>query len=188
MGLVSRLMRPRYARWLESRIAWRAKRYPVPAAPPTFALLTVLYEKSDAALFEETARSVAEQSLPCTEWVILAQGAISPALRDALQILGQKEQVRLLEQPRNLGIVGGLRLCLEAARARYVVPLDGDDLLTPDALQVLASALARDPATAFAYSDEDALVEGTPRQPYWRPDWDEVLNLETSYIWHLCAF
>ena len=76
----------------------------------------MLYEKSDGALFRETARSVAAQALPCTEWIILAQGEIAPPLRDELEALRRDARVKILEQPRNLGIIRGLRLCLEAAR------------------------------------------------------------------------
>jgi hypothetical protein len=95
--------------------------------------------------------------------------------------------VRFDEVPENLGIVGGVRACLERADGDYVVPLDADDLLTPDALAVLArEALARG-RPAMLYSDEDLLVEGEPRSPYLRPDWDPALNLAGSYVWHLCA-
>ena len=45
MGFLSRFRRPGYARWLEQRIAWRRNAYPVPAAPPSFALLTTLYDR-----------------------------------------------------------------------------------------------------------------------------------------------
>ena len=37
------------------------------------------------------------------------------------------------------------------------------------------------------FSDEDALVEGKPVSPYLRAAFDPVLNLDSSYIWHLCA-
>ena len=40
----------------------------------------------------------------------------------------------------------------------------------------------------LVYSDEDHLVRGVPKAPYFRPDWDPVLNLCTSYVFHVCAF
>ena len=66
-------------------------------------------------------------------------------------------------------------------------PVDADDLVEEDALEVLEAVLAGTPAD-FAYSDEDILSDDGALARYSRPDFDPVLNLETSYIWHLCAF
>lgn len=151
-------------------------------------MLTALYAKSDAALFGALAASVERQSLPCKEWIIAAQGPLSPELRERIESVRRHPWTRIIELPTNLGIVRSARLCLDAAQADYVVPVDGDDLLTLDALQVLACALSRAPGTLFMYSDEDQLIDGVPAHPYWRPDWDPVLNLESSYVWHLSAF
>ena len=67
----------------------------------------------------------------------------------------QHPAVQLHRIDRNAGIIGGLRFCLERAKRRYVVPLDSDDLLTPDAVRVLSHALKRSGYPALAYSDED---------------------------------
>jgi hypothetical protein len=126
--------------------------------------------------------------LPYLEWVLVAQGPLSEAADRLLDELVADSRVRVSRLPDNLGIVGGLRRCLEAACGDYVVPVDGDDLLTPDALQILASAIEEARGAACLYSDEDILRGTTATAPYWRPEWDPVLNLSSSYIWHLCAF
>ncbi len=96
--------------------------------------------------------------------------------------------VRVLREPQNLGIVGGMRVCLEAATGRYVVPLDADDLLAEDALQWLAHVVAERDRPAFVYSDEAIRAGSRPRALFRRPAFDRLLNLECSYVWHLCAF
>ena len=73
------------------------------------------------------------------------------------------------------------------ARRSTSFPVDADDLVEEDALEVLEAALARTSAD-FAYSDEDILPDDAALARYSRPDFDPVLNLETSDIWHLCAF
>jgi hypothetical protein len=65
--------------------------------------------------------------------------------------------------------------------------MDGDDLLTPDALQVLAAEV-RANAPGLIYTDEDVCDDRTFGSPFFRPDFDRVLNAETSYVWHLCAY
>jgi hypothetical protein len=177
-----------YPEWLANRIAERGASYPVEGPPVTFSVMTTVYEKTDAVLLKETERSLAAQSFPFHEWIILAHGPISAELNALLQKLAQSDRIRVHRLPDNLGIAGGMRFCLEAAQGEYVVPMDADDVLTADALQILASVAGAGREHAFLYSDEDNLVDGVPGSPYWRPDWDPVLNLESSYIWHLCAF
>ena len=76
---------------------------------------------------------------------------------------------------------------LENARNQYIVPLDHDDLLTPDSARVMTSALRNANFPVFAYSDEDKQLDGRPRDPYCKPNWDPVLFTHSCYIAHLCA-
>ena len=181
-------LRGGYARWLARHVAQRASRYPLPSPAAKFSILTTVYQGTDAALLRATAASVAAQTLPAHEWLILAHGPTGAGLDALLEELAGRPNVRLARLPQNLGISGGMRHCLEGASGEYAVPLDADDLLTADALQVLAAEIAARGAPEFLYSDEDLLIDGAPAQPYRRPDWDPVLNLESSYVWHLCAF
>ncbi len=145
-----------------------------------------MYERTPTEVFRETAKSVLDQSSKYFEWIILAHGPVSQELDVFLNELKSDSRIRIIRLPENLGIIGGMRRCLEEAHGQYAIPLDADDLLTPDALTVLASRLQH--PTPFIYSDEDSLVNGQPRSPYFRPDWDPLLNLSSSYIFHLVAF
>ena len=68
------------------------------------------------------------------------------------------------------------------------MPLDADDLLTPDALQQLALGFERDKCASCIFSDEDIWENGAPSSPYRRPGFDPILNAADSYIFHVCAF
>ena len=167
-----------------------ARRITSPAPPRScrFSLLTSVYERTSAALFEETARSLTEQSYSFAEWLVLENGPVSPEVADALQRLAADPRIRLFRVPDNLGIVRAMRFCLERASGDYVIPMDADDLLTGDALQQLALAIAASPSASLFFSDEDLLVEQQPTSPFRRPGFDPILNAADSYIWHLCAF
>ncbi len=106
---------------------------------------------------------------------------------DACAAFGRDDRVRLERSEANLGIVGGLRRCLELASGRYVLPVDSDDFLYPDALELVASTLAVASLPALAYSDEDKVYGDRFLTPYLKPDWDPVLFLNSCYIAHLCA-
>jgi hypothetical protein len=117
--------------------------------------------------------------------------ANGPLAEDHLQHLrasaGPHWNATLVVEPQSLGIVGALRRGLDLARSEYVLPVDADDELTPDALQVLANQIDQLDHPDLVYSDEDALVNGVPAAPYLRAPFDPILNLESSYIWHLFA-
>ena len=176
-----------YPKWLERRLSSRSTEYPIWDSAISFSLLTTVYERSDPVFLSEAARSIFDQSYPPLEWILLAQGPIPPPVERVLHEIQAHPQSRVLRHPQNLGIILGLQRCLTAAAGDYVLPVDADDLLTPDALQVLAYSIARHNRPALIYSDEDRLADAIPATPYLRPDWDPVLALSTSYIWHLSA-
>ncbi len=177
-----------YERWLEARIQSRSSKQPCIKQPGLFSILTCVYHRSPVEFLRETSHSVLTQSYTDFQWVVLAQGSLSSELERVLTELESDVRVKLLRIPENLGIFRGLHECLAAATGRYALPLDGDDLLTIDALELMARAISQHDEPAFLYSDEDMFVEGQPQTPYLRPDWDPVLNISCSYVWHLCAF
>ncbi|MFQ5851459.1 MAG: glycosyltransferase [Candidatus Binatia bacterium] len=187
-GMTRRVNLPTYPEWLNWHISERKACYQVRGGGPRLSVLTTVYENTSEDLFLQTGASVLTQSYPNFEWVVLAHGPITAGLNDILNDLSSEIQVRVYRLSVNLGIMRGMRFCLERATGEYIVPLDADDLLTRDALQIVASVITKYGSPAYLYSDEDMLVDGMPTAPYWRPDWDPVLNLASSYIWHLCAF
>ena len=177
-----------YPSWLEAHVAQRQPRLKIHAAPGQFSFLTGVYENTPPQLFQETAAALFAQTSSEFEWVLLAHGAIPETLQRVIADVATDPRVRLIELAENRGIIGGMRVCLDVATGEYVIPLDADDLLFPDALQVFAQAIADYDAPAFLYSDEDHFADGRPFAPFQRPAWDPVLNQAGSYIWHLCAF
>ena len=77
--------------------------------------------------------------------------------------------------------------CLENARGKYVLPIDHDDVLTPDALRVVADAIVDHDFPSVLYTDEDKLDETRFMWPYLKPSWDPVLFVNSCYIAHLGA-
>jgi hypothetical protein len=71
------------------------------------------------------------------------------------------------------------------ASGRYVLPVDADDYLYPDALRVVARWIKETGYPVLLYTDEDKLAGAKFVQPYLKPDWDPVLLLNSAYIAHL---
>jgi glycosyltransferase involved in cell wall biosynthesis len=178
-----------YSDFLAGRIEIRASRDgAAERVKSQISLLTTVYERTDVALFRETCRSVAGQTLKPLEWVVLAHGPISRDLSDALRELSEDGSATIWRKSANLGIHGGLRFCLERAAGEFVMPLDADDLLTPDAIRILSDAIAREVEGRIFYSDEDLLVGGVPAHAFYRPDYDPVHLRAHSFIWHSLVF
>ena len=115
---------------LGAHLAARGKSYPAPEPGVGFSVLTTVYEGTHPDYFRETARSLLQQTHPDFEWVLLAHGPISAGLEAALVELLPEARVKMFRESENLGIMGGMRRCLETAEKDYAVPLDADDLLT----------------------------------------------------------
>jgi glycosyltransferase involved in cell wall biosynthesis len=166
----------------------RLRRYQANEFSVYFSVLTTLYEGTSAPYFKKLSDSVLGQVYNNFEWIILAHGPIASELRSMVETLRQDSRVRITYLPENLGIIRAMELCLKKSEGDYIIPIDSDDLLALDALLVLSTVIMCEKFPAFVYSDEDHLRENILFAPYERPDWDPLLNLNSSYIWHLCAF
>jgi glycosyltransferase involved in cell wall biosynthesis len=86
-------------------------------------------------------------------------------------------------------IAGATNKCIANAKGDFVVFLDHDDELTPDALLEIARAVTDDPTIDVLYSDHDILGEdGMLRSPNFKPGWSPELLLSYMYLGHLKAY
>jgi glycogen synthase len=94
----------------------------------------------------ETVESVLAQSHPRVEVLIVDDGSLRE--EDELLFEGPLESVTVLTQP-NSGLSASRNLGIAAARGKYVLPLDADDLLEPGFVERCLEALERDPQLAY---------------------------------------
>ena len=150
------------------------------------SLLTPVWDGTPLAYFRLLADSVIRQnSTGAAQWVILDNGCQNQEILSYLDTLKQYSWIKLARSPENTGIIGGLRRCLEAATARYILPVDSDDLLYPDCLEIVTWWLQKSGYPPILYTDEDKVIESAAVQPYLKSDFDPVLLLNSPYIAHL---
>jgi glycosyltransferase involved in cell wall biosynthesis len=121
------------------------------------------------------------------EWVIVDNGSTREDTRAYLHSLAEHPFIRLVRTEQNQGIIGGTRLAVQHARGRYVLPVDSDDYVYPDAARIMAHVIQQRRYPTLLYSDEDKLTGARFEEPYLKPDWDPVLFVHSCYIAHLCA-
>ena len=153
---------------------------------PLFTIIVTVYQHTSTNFFKELVASIVRLKSNSLEVVLLAHGPIPVDLSGLL--LELPKYFRVFRESVNFGIVGGMKYCLGKAKGDFIIPVDADDLLARNALTVFEKEISSNPDTVYFYSDEDFLIDGSRKSPYRRPDWDPVLSLDSSYIWHLTCF
>ena len=161
---------------------------PLPANPSSIAILTPVYSGSNLELLDELARSIGRQGVPVAQWLLLVNG---PMPNETMQLIRTKAEgewkAMLIVATEVAGIVAALRIGLERAEADYVIPVDGDDLITDDAIQILTHEIYRNGEPDFLFSDEDILVVENRVIPTCALAMIQCCRWRDPTIWHLCA-
>ncbi len=90
---------------------------------------------------------------------------------------------------KNQHISGASNEALKLATGEFVVLLDNDDELAPNALFEVVKVLNQNSKPDFIYSDEDKIDSGGRRvSPFFKPDWSPDLFFSMNYTCHLSCF
>jgi len=176
-----------YRLWIDERVRERQAIYTDVLEPGLLSVLTPVWNGSPVRYLKKLAQSLTTQNREgACEWVILDNGCTKPSLLSYLaRLRAACSWVKLYRVETNVGITAGLRYCVERAKGRYVLPVDADDCLYPDAFRTITSFLRFAGYPPLLYTDEDKVIGARFFQPYLKPDWDPVLFLNSAYIAHL---
>lgn len=141
--------------WLqwERHWPWRPDPPPVLAGNPLVTILIPCYNEARQA--EETIRAALDQTYANIEVIAINDGSTdeTPQLFDRLT--AEQDRLRVIHLANNQGKAMALRMGAMAARSDYLVCIDGDALLAPDAVQYLVEPLINKPRVGA--------VTGNPR-------------------------
>ena len=103
-------------------------------------------------------------------------------------MLKQDKRAVLIHVTENIGISGGNLKLLENATGDFFVPVDADDFISVDALQMLAYQIEKNRDAKIFYTDEyKSDLNSTRFQPFFKPDFDPILIMNCCYPAHLMA-
>src|SRR5919198_2403170 len=114
---------------------------------------------NDAATLPETLASLEQQERH--ELVVVDDGSDDLDTVAFLDDLAARD-VRVLRQ-ENAGPAAARMAGVRSTQARYVLPLDADDVLTPGSIEVLADALDANREAAAAWGDTEVFGEAVAR-------------------------
>jgi len=112
------------------------------------ALLSI-YHGTRAGELRRSLDSIAAQSRPPDEVVLVLDGPVSPDVRSCCDEMAGRLPIRLLEFPRNRGLGLALRDGLEACRNGLVARMDTDDVSRPTRFEEQEAYLAVNPGVSL---------------------------------------
>lgn len=116
-----------------------------------FSVLMSVYAGENPAYFEEALESIQNQSLRCTEFVLVCDGPLTPALDSVIDRFRDVFDFQLVRLPVNVGLGRALHEGLLACKFDFIVRCDSDDICHPDRFATLLNA-------AYASSDDVAVI------------------------------
>jgi O-antigen biosynthesis protein len=158
-------------------------------ARPRFSIVTPVYE-TPADVLWEMLESVRRQSFGDWELCLVDDASPSPRVRQALdRVAAEDSRVRVSHRIENGGIVAASNDALAVAKGEFLVLLDHDDELHPDALRLIDAAIGDDDEVDYVYTDEDKIDErGHHASPFLKPDWSPERMRAQMYTCHLSVF
>lgn len=113
---------------------------------PTLAALITVYHGNDPAHLASALTSLATQSRPADEVVVVADGPLNDAVQAVVDgFVDKHPTARLIALPDNRGAGPASQAGLETISADYTARLDADDIAAPTRFERQLAAFAADP-------------------------------------------
>ena len=154
--------------------------------PVVISVLVPAYRTPEVFL-KQMMESVLLQTYPYLELCIADGSGTDDSVEKVVKEYQKKDpRVRYRRLEKNEGIAGNTNAAIEMASGEYLALFDHDDLLSPNALFEVASAIEKEKADVV-YTDEDKVTSDLKEhfQPHFKPDFNPDLLCANNYICHL---
>jgi len=118
------------------------------ASLPLVSIITPVYNGAD--YIGQTIESVLAQDYPNFELVIIDDGSTDNTKEVILRY--NDERIRYLYQ-ENKGVSSARNLAIKKAKGQYIMPLDSDDMMTPDSIASHLAEFEKHPEADLVYCD-----------------------------------
>ena len=141
-----------------------------------FTALLSLYAKESPDHLRQSLASLAAQTQPAAEVLIVLDGAITPALEAVLAEFARQLPLRILPLPANVGLGRALNHGLQHARYEWIFRMDTDDIATPTRFADQCAYLTAHPQIALLggqiaeFADTPAQSHASRQVPQTQPE------------------
>ena len=113
-----------------------------------YSVLMSVYAKDDAVLFSRALRSVKEQTMSCSQVVLIKDGPLTDALEAVINEFVCKLPLEVVSLSVNSGLAIALNTGLPFCKHEFVGRLDADDFCAKDRFELQIRSLANDSSLA----------------------------------------
>ncbi|MCI8338085.1 MAG: glycosyltransferase [Lachnospiraceae bacterium] len=158
---------------------------------PKLSIIMPIYN-APVKWLEVAVRSL--QAQVYENWELCAVNDGSPeraGFERLLQMAEEDDRIRCLDREKNQGISGASNDALDMAEGEYVLLMDQDDEITPDALFWFVHEINLHRDAEFVYSDECKVdgERGTELSYFiCKPDWSPEMMLNQMYTGHMSMY
>jgi len=167
---------------------WQQLRDEKLAYRPLLSIITPVFNTNPDYL-QECIYSIQTQAYPNWELCLVDDGSDKVQTKEYLTSIAKDPRIHLHILPNNQGICKATNQAISMAKGKYIVFLDHDDRLAPDALYWVVKTLDKYPATDIIYSDRDNLsLNGLRFMHLFKPDWSPETLLSGNYLFHMMVY
>ena len=174
-----------YRKWIEKNERDILQTKPL-QKKPLVSIITPTYNTQKRYL-TEMIESVLAQTYTNWELCIADDASTQPETLKTLQYYEKRyKNIKVTYREKNGHISQASNSALSLATGEYVVFLDHDDTLSPNALYEMVKKLNENPKLKLIYSDEDKIDKNSKRyNPHFKSGWNPDMFFSQNYICHL---
>lgn len=156
-----------------------------PKSTPLISILMPVYNVKEEYL-REAISSIVKQSYPNWEVCMVDDASSVPYIKPLLkELAASDERIKIAFSEENQHISLTTNKAFDISTGEYLLLMDNDDVLSPDALLSIVKKLEEFPDADLIYFDEDKLdIQGDRVEPYFKPSPSPEMLLEMMYPTH----
>ena len=155
---------------------------------PLFSFVVPVYNVEEKIL-RECIESVLAQTYTNYELILVDDCSTLPDVARVLEEYKNSPRVMVICRGENGHISRCTNTGIDAAKGEYIVFMDCDDTVAPNAVYEFTRVVNADRDADLIYSDEDKLNEkGERYMPHFKPDWSPDTLMSLMYTGHLSAY
>lgn len=179
-------IKSQYKKWLEKQEPTEYKKLKY---NPLISIIIPVYN-IDSNLLEDCLDSVLNQHYENFEICIADDCSTKKETKETLKKYEKlDDRIKVVYRKKNGHISEASNSAIKIATGEYIAFLDDDDILTEDALYLVAEALNKDKKIDMIYTDEDKMdLNGNLCEPFFKPDFSPDTLLSFNYITHFAIY
>lgn len=113
---------------------------------PKYSVLMSVYNKENPKWFEESIKSILNQTILCDEFVIVEDGPLTEELYDIIEQYSKKNSklFKIVKIEKNGGLGPALRIGVENCKNEWIARMDSDDYSYPTRLEKQLEVIKND--------------------------------------------